>query len=299
MIPQRECVCRPWLDAVGSGDARFGISPLALSAVVRITTDRRIYLKTSPSEEALRFCDNLLGQPNCQIVEPGERHWTIFKRLCLETGTRGPGVTDAWFAALAIEWGCEWVTMDRDYARFPGLRWAPPRRPPRGRTAARPRCPPCLDYFDAFRPALLRAPDFEPELLRDGEVARLAAERVFAPDFVARFADDFAPVLRAVEALLERLVEEPFAADFLAPDRFDAALPPRAAERELFAPDLRDAADFFAPLLRALLPALFFALLLRALLFEPEPPFLPPPSCLLTVAQARRSASSSDRPRSS
>jgi hypothetical protein len=38
---------------------------------------------------------------------------------------------------------------------------------------------------------------------------------------------------------------------------------------------------------------------LRPLLRLPEPPFLPPPSCLLTVAQARRSASRSDRPRSS
>ena len=25
--------------------------------------------------------------------------------------------------ALAIESGCEWVTTDRDYARFTGLRW--------------------------------------------------------------------------------------------------------------------------------------------------------------------------------
>lgn len=30
-----------------------------------------------------------------------------------------------------------------------------------------------------------------------------------------------------------------------------------------------------------------------------DPPFLPPPSCLLTVAQARRSASSPETPRSS
>jgi predicted nucleic acid-binding protein len=36
-------------------------------------------------------------------------------------------VTDAWYAALAIEWGCEWVTLDRDYARFPGLRWRVPK----------------------------------------------------------------------------------------------------------------------------------------------------------------------------
>jgi uncharacterized protein len=64
------------------------------------------------------------------VVEPGERHWDIFRRLCIETDTRGSRVSDAWFAALAIEWGCEWITLDRDYARFPGLAWrAPAARP--------------------------------------------------------------------------------------------------------------------------------------------------------------------------
>jgi hypothetical protein len=35
-------------------------------------------------------------------------------------------VTDAWFAALAIESGCDWITLDRDFARFPGLNWRQP-----------------------------------------------------------------------------------------------------------------------------------------------------------------------------
>jgi uncharacterized protein len=124
-------ICRPWLADILSGDARFAISPMALSAVVRITTDARIYKMPSAIEEAFQFCEFLLGQPHCQIVEPGERHWDIFKRLCIETDTRGPRVTDAWFAALAIESGCEWITFDRDYARFPGLKWQVPAAPAR------------------------------------------------------------------------------------------------------------------------------------------------------------------------
>jgi predicted nucleic acid-binding protein len=35
-------------------------------------------------------------------------------------------VPDAWFAAMAIEAGCEWVTLDRDYARFAELKWRTP-----------------------------------------------------------------------------------------------------------------------------------------------------------------------------
>jgi len=130
-LPQH-AVCRSWLMSVISGDARFGLSPAVLSAVVRITTNARAFKSPSAIEEAFGFCEDLLGQPHCQVVEPGERHWDIFRRLCIETDTRGPRVSDAWFAALAIEWGCEWVTLDRDYARFPGLAWRVPAPGPPG-----------------------------------------------------------------------------------------------------------------------------------------------------------------------
>jgi uncharacterized protein len=122
-------ICRPWLVGIISGDARFGISPLVLSAVVRLTTNARMYSAPSTPAEAFAFCDSLLQQPHCEIVEPGERHWDIFKRLCIETNTTGRRVTDAWFAALAIEAGCEWITCDRDFARFPGLKWSRPTPP--------------------------------------------------------------------------------------------------------------------------------------------------------------------------
>lgn len=122
----RHTVCKPWLDNIIAGDAQFGVSPLVLSAVARITTNPRIFKHPSPIEEVLAYCDNLLNQPHCEIVQPGERHWTIFKRLCVEAGMRGPRITDAWFAALAIERACTWITYDRDYARFPDLDWREP-----------------------------------------------------------------------------------------------------------------------------------------------------------------------------
>lgn len=118
--------CKSFLEAVINGDSNFGVSNLALSALVRITTGPRIYTVPSTLAEAFEFCRVLTEQPNCRRVEPGPRHWAIFERLCRETDTRGPRVTDAWFAALAIEHGCEWVTFDRDFARFPGLRWSVP-----------------------------------------------------------------------------------------------------------------------------------------------------------------------------
>ena len=124
-VPQH-AVCNSWLQRTVDGDSSFGISPLALGAVVRVTTNPRSFKEPSTHEEAFRYCDYLLESSNCRLVEPGERHWEIFKRLCIETDTRGPLVTGAWLAALAIEWGCEWITLDRDYARFSGLKWRPP-----------------------------------------------------------------------------------------------------------------------------------------------------------------------------
>jgi uncharacterized protein len=119
-------LCRRWLTEIVSGDSPFGISPLALAAVVRITTNPRVLSAPSSIEEAFNFCDDIFGQPLCRVVEPGEGHWSILRRLCIETETRGPRVTDAWFAALAIEAGCTWITFDRDFARFPGLDWRVP-----------------------------------------------------------------------------------------------------------------------------------------------------------------------------
>jgi hypothetical protein len=124
-VPQHR-LCREWLNSVVKGDTPFALSRLALADVIRVTTNPRAYLEPSSLEDAVGFCDDLLGQPHCHAVEPGERHWDIFTRLCLQTDTRGRRVTDVWFAALAIEWGCEWITFDRDFARFRGLQWRVP-----------------------------------------------------------------------------------------------------------------------------------------------------------------------------
>lgn len=115
-------IARTWLNNVVAGESRFALSKLALSAVVRITTDSRGNRQAASLADAFGFCDDLLAQPHCVLLEPGERHWDIFQTLCVETNTRGRAVTDVWYAALAIEWGCEWVTFDRDFLKFPGLK---------------------------------------------------------------------------------------------------------------------------------------------------------------------------------
>jgi hypothetical protein len=102
------------------------MSPQVLSSVVRIATHPRIFARPSLLKDALAFSTTLLEQAHCQLIQPGPRHWRIFCDLCRHAQASGNVVPDAWPAALAIESGCEWVTTDRDYARFAGLRWCTP-----------------------------------------------------------------------------------------------------------------------------------------------------------------------------
>ncbi|TMQ19491.1 MAG: type II toxin-antitoxin system VapC family toxin [Deltaproteobacteria bacterium] len=117
---------KTWLDAVINGPSAYGISPQVLSSVVRICTHPKIFAQPDAPRDVFAFCDVLLRQPNATVIVPGDRHWGIFENLCTSAGATGNLAQDAWFAALAIEAGCEWITTDRDYARFPGLQWRPP-----------------------------------------------------------------------------------------------------------------------------------------------------------------------------
>ena len=115
-----------WLDDIINGSEAYGISELVLSSFVRIVTQPRIFSPPSSLDEAFAFADVLRNQPHCVLMAPGPRHWQIFSHLCRETGAKGNLIPDAYLAALAIETGSEWITTDRDYSRFPGLRWRHP-----------------------------------------------------------------------------------------------------------------------------------------------------------------------------
>jgi toxin-antitoxin system PIN domain toxin len=92
-------------------------------------THPRVFDPPSPLEPALEFVQTLKDLPNCISVQVGHRHWNIFIRLCQTANARGNLVPDAYLAALAIESSSEWITTDRDYARFAGLRWRHPLEP--------------------------------------------------------------------------------------------------------------------------------------------------------------------------
>ena len=123
---EHHTACRRWLETCLAGEARFACSDLVLSGFVRIVTHPRVFVRPTPLARALEFAGQVRDAPNAVLVQPSDTHWSIFARLCAESGAKGNLVPDAYLAALAIEHGCEWVTLDRDYSRFKGLRWSSP-----------------------------------------------------------------------------------------------------------------------------------------------------------------------------
>ena len=115
--------CRAWLDGTVSGREPVGVSELVLSGVLRILTHPRIFCPPTSSEAAAAFVDAVLAQHAIIPLRPGSGHWRIFRSLVAAHHPTGNRVADAYHAALAIEHGCEWVTLDRGFSTYPGLRW--------------------------------------------------------------------------------------------------------------------------------------------------------------------------------
>ena len=115
-----------WLSAALVGNESVLIAPESLGAMVRITTHRKIWTHPLSHDIAFGFADRVRAAPAVRLVTPGPAHWGHFADLCRTADARGNLVSDAWLAALAVEQSATLVTTDRDFARFPGLRWRHP-----------------------------------------------------------------------------------------------------------------------------------------------------------------------------
>jgi len=115
-----------WLETALTEEDAFGYSEFVLSSFVRIVTHPKVFAKPSTPKEAFAFAESLRRLPNAIRISPQARHWDIFEKLCAAAGAKGNLVPDAYLAALAIESGCTWITADRGFARFPGLKWRHP-----------------------------------------------------------------------------------------------------------------------------------------------------------------------------
>lgn len=117
---------RRWLEAVLAKPEPVGWSWATLLAFLRIATHPRALERPLSIQEAVSIVGEWLAQPNATLLQPGASHWDILSALLPAAQARGPLVTDAHLAALAIEHGAVLATTDRDFTRFAGLAWRNP-----------------------------------------------------------------------------------------------------------------------------------------------------------------------------
>ena len=115
-----------WLEQARTGAEPLGLAPVVASGFLRVVTHPRVFKEPTPLNSALEFIDVLSKSPATVQVVPGERHWQIFTDLCDRIDATGNKIPDAFLAALAIEQAATWVSADRGFAGFPGLRWVHP-----------------------------------------------------------------------------------------------------------------------------------------------------------------------------
>ncbi|MEV1167708.1 type II toxin-antitoxin system VapC family toxin [Nonomuraea sp. NPDC049784] len=118
--------CHAFVEEMVNGDSSYAVSDFVVNGFIRTVTNRRVYKDPDDLERALTFAETYRNQPQASVVTPEARHWGIFSRLCRQAGATGNLVPDVYLAALAIEHGCEFVSCDKDFARFEGLRWRSP-----------------------------------------------------------------------------------------------------------------------------------------------------------------------------
>jgi uncharacterized protein len=117
---------RAWVEEVFSDASPVGLPWQAVSAFMRIVTNPRLTGKRFTPVEVVEIVDQWVKQPNVRLLGPGDNHWSLLRQMIVDGQVRGPLISDAQLAAITIEYGGVLHTTDRDFSRFPGLRWKNP-----------------------------------------------------------------------------------------------------------------------------------------------------------------------------
>jgi toxin-antitoxin system PIN domain toxin len=106
---------RGWWAETLSAVPTEGIPWVSSLAFLRISTHPRALPRPPGIGQAWAVVQGWLQRANVSCPGPGD--------LLVRGRAGGNHTPDAHLAALAIEWGLELCSADRDFARYPGLRW--------------------------------------------------------------------------------------------------------------------------------------------------------------------------------
>jgi toxin-antitoxin system PIN domain toxin len=117
---------RAALEAAINDDRPVGLTWVVVNAFLRLTTKPGLFERPLSIDEAWELVDDWRSHPNVRIVQETEEHPRLWSELLRAAGAAGDLTTDAWIAAIALSHGASVLTLDSDFARFPGVQWENP-----------------------------------------------------------------------------------------------------------------------------------------------------------------------------
>lgn len=125
---------RALLERLAEGAEPWALPWPCVYEYLRVVTHPRVFDPPTRLEDALLDLESLLSSPSLLLLGEGPAHRAHMARAVREAAASGNLAHDAHIAALVVEHGVsELLTVDRDFARFPGVRtrdpFAAPTRP--------------------------------------------------------------------------------------------------------------------------------------------------------------------------
>jgi toxin-antitoxin system PIN domain toxin len=120
---------RAWRAETLSAAPTVGMRWVTSLAFLRISTHPRALPRPSGIEQAWAVVQDGSQRANVSCPGPTERHQALLGDLLVRGRAGGNHTSDAYLDAPAIGWGLELCSADRDFARYPGLRWRDPLTP--------------------------------------------------------------------------------------------------------------------------------------------------------------------------
>jgi toxin-antitoxin system PIN domain toxin len=119
---QRHRGCVEWLEKTVEGGETIGIPWHCVMGFLRIMTASIGAKRPLSTADAVLTINGWFEHPQFMIPSPGRRFWSILQQVSDDSGTRGGDWSDAYLAALAMEYGAGLATFDRDFRKFKGLK---------------------------------------------------------------------------------------------------------------------------------------------------------------------------------